>query len=70
MVCLSKRSKQMAKTVTHLSKISHRRDTTVTGTLCNRMTFHGDINCTDTETEVTCKLCLREMTYRKRKEAA
>lgn len=60
----------MAKQVTHLSRIQNKPGFTLTGTLCNRMVGHGDINCTDIEAEVSCKLCLRELAYRKRKEAA
>lgn len=62
--------------VTHLSKMTHRTVThgpatvTMTGTLCNRMVGAGDINCTTEETEVTCKLCIREIAWKKRREAA
>lgn len=49
----------MSKPVTHLSKITERRQHTLTGTLCNRMSNAGDdINCTTDEAEVTCKVCL------------
>lgn len=49
----------MAKPVTHLSRIRHLSDRTITGTLCNRMTGAGDINCSTEVAEVTCKLCLK-----------
>lgn len=61
----------MAKTVTHFSKMVQRRDYHLTGTLCNRMSNASeDLNVTAEEAEVTCKLCLRELAYRKRREAA
>lgn len=57
----------MTKPVTHLSKVSNRPDVTVTGTLCNRMMYGSDgMNCTTEDDAVTCKLCLREMKYRKK----
>ncbi|EKS37792.1 hypothetical protein [Afipia clevelandensis] len=63
----------MAKQVTHLSKIALNArgfaGHTITGTLCNRMTSYGDINCTENEAEVTCKLCLRELSYRRKRVA-
>ena len=56
----------MAKQVVHLSKVTERKFATITGTLCNRMTNDDDgINCTEVETEVTCKLCLNRLKYRK-----
>lgn len=54
---------QMAKPVTHFSKITRLADCTRVGTLCNRMTG-GEINCTEVIGEVTCKLCLREIDFR------
>lgn len=52
----------MAKPVTHFSKITQRRLHTVTGTLCNRMSNAGDdLNVTTDASEVTCKLCQREL---------
>jgi hypothetical protein len=51
----------MAKPVTHLSNIRRFADRTITGTLCNRMTGSGDINCTEVLGEVTCKFCLRNV---------
>lgn len=57
----------MAKSVTHMSKIAEYRNFTVTGTMCNRMACGDDINCTTVEAEVTCKLCIRQLSYKKRK---
>lgn len=43
----------------HLSKITHRRDHTVVGTLCNRMSnANDDLNVTTEYHEVSCKFCL------------
>ena len=56
----------MAKPVTHLSKITERKFHTVTGTLCNRMSnASDDLNVTAIESEVTCKFCLKQLSYRK-----
>lgn len=56
----------MAKVVTHLSKMVQRRDYHLTGTLCNRMSNAGDdLNVADTDDQVTCKLCIKQMKYRK-----
>jgi len=52
----------MAKPVTHLSRIRHLADRTITGTLCNRMTA-GEINCSTNAAEVTCKFCLKAMRW-------
>lgn len=49
----------MTTAVTHLSRIRTFGDRTITGTLCNRMTGHGDINCSEVIGDVTCKLCLK-----------
>lgn len=50
----------MSKPVTHLSKITARRQHTITGTLCNRMSnASDDLNVTESAAEVTCKFCLR-----------
>lgn len=55
----------MAKAVTHLSKVSRRRDHTVVGTLCHRMSNSSDdMNCTEVVGEVSCKLCVREIDRR------
>lgn len=51
----------MAQPVTHFSRIRHIGDRTITGTLCNRMSNAGEINCTDNVDQVTCKFCLREL---------
>lgn len=51
----------------HLSRIRQLPGRTITGTLCNRMTGAGEINCTTDEAEVTCKLCLREIANRQPK---
>ena len=59
----------MAKPVTHLSRIRQIGDRTITSTLCNRMTGAGDINCTTDVAEVTCKLCLRELSDQIRRAA-
>lgn len=49
----------MARTVTHQGKFWQRRETTVTGTLCNRMSNAADdLNVADTDDQVTCKFCL------------
>lgn len=50
--------------VTHLSRIIRTADRTITTTLCNRMQA-GEINCTEVEAEVTCKLCLKALSYRR-----
>lgn len=68
-------SEQMAKPVTHLSRIRTIAGRTIggrtiTGTICNRMAGNGDINCTTDAAEVTCKLCLRELSYQTRKPGA
>lgn len=48
---------------THFAKITRRQDTTITGTLCNRLNnSHFEINSTENEAEVTCKFCLKLMT--------
>lgn len=59
----------MAQPVTHFSRIRRIGDRTITGTLCNRMQGHGDINCTDVLEEVTCKLCQRELASQVRRAA-
>lgn len=55
----------MAQPVTHFSKVKQftwgGALVTKTGTLCNRFTGTGDINCTTDPAEVTCKLCSREL---------
>jgi hypothetical protein len=48
-------------TKTHMERITHRPNVTVTGTLCNRMSDQGEINSTGNQAEVTCKFCLRIM---------
>jgi hypothetical protein len=59
----------MAKPVTHLSRIRQLGDRTITGTICNRMTGNGDINCTTDAAEVTCKLCLNILSADRRGKA-
>jgi len=45
---------------THFSKFWQRRETTITGTLCNRMSNAGDdLNVTTERDKVTCKFCQR-----------
>lgn len=62
----------MAKPVTHLSNVRMiGPDSRITGTLCNRMSNSSDdLNVADTDDQVTCKFCLRQMAYRKRKAVA
>lgn len=59
----------MAKPVTHLSRIRQLADRTATGTLCNRMTGNGDINCTTDAAAVTCKFCLKILSADQRGKA-
>lgn len=54
----------MTKPVTHLSRILRTADRTITTTLCNRMT-QAEINCSENTAEVTCKFCLKQLSYRK-----
>ncbi len=60
----------MSKPVTHLSKVRRNirgMDWAITGTLCNRMSNAGDdLNATESEAEVTCKFCLKQLSYRKK----
>lgn len=51
----------MAKPVVHFSNIRRIGDRTITGTLCNRMTCDGDINCSQWRSDVTCKFCLKAL---------
>lgn len=61
----------MSKVVTHLSKITARRQHTITGTLCNRMSnASDDLNVTEHEAEVTCKFCKRIIEAKNKKVAA
>jgi len=61
----------MTKPVTHFSKMVQRREHTLTGTLCNRMSnASDDLNVTEHEAEVTCKFCLRMLVIRNRMRAA
>lgn len=55
----------MTKAVTHLSNIRTIGDRTITGTLCNRMTGNGDINCSEVVGEVSCKFCIKQLSYRR-----
>lgn len=60
----------MARVVTHKGKFWQRRETTITGTLCNRMSnVADDLNVADSDDQVTCKFCLRLMTALAKKEA-
>lgn len=65
----------MARPATHFSRVRRFRsmrdgsETTVTGTLCNRMSNAGEINCTDDAAQVTCKFCIRELASQVRRAA-
>jgi hypothetical protein len=52
----------MSRLAVHQSKVVQRRQHTITGTSCNRMSNAGDdLNVADSDVEVTCKFCLRIM---------
>jgi hypothetical protein len=50
----------------HLSRIRRIGGRTITGTICNRMVGDGEINCTTSVAEVTCKLCLSVISVQQR----
>lgn len=55
------------KKVLHQSKVVRRREHTITGTTCNRMSNADEdgFNVADSDELVTCKFCLRIMNRRK-----
>ena len=54
----------MPKAVTHFSQIIRTADRTITTTLCNRMTSE-EINASQFRTDVTCKFCLKQLSYQR-----
>lgn len=50
----------------HLSRVIRRPKVTITTTLCGRSARGDDINCTEDELDVTCKLCVQAIEIRER----